>query len=100
MALPSNPGGGGFVRSISVGWLQGRSERLRCDIRVGASPPCGVATGFLSGSGVDGVPPPFKLRAITDGLSPSPNGQTIVSPTTAGQAFVPPGACHCQTTLP
>jgi hypothetical protein len=41
-----------------------------------------------------------RVRAITAGLSPSPMGQRMVSPVTAGEALIPPGACHCHTTLP
>src|SRR5690349_6931947 len=62
--------------------------------------PSGVRTGVRCSFGGSGVAFPLSRKAITEGSSPKPNAQMIVSPTTAGQEFVPPGACHCHTTCP
>jgi hypothetical protein len=50
-------------------------------------PPCGnVVTGTVSA----GVAP--RLNASRTGFVPTPIGNIMVSPDTAGQPFIPPGA--------
>src|SRR5579859_2724167 len=91
--------------SVSVSKVESLSDEIVNTVPAAPAAGDGFAAGvgLAAGAGVAaGAAPPAapSFRATSTGFAPTPAGNTIMSPATAGAPLIPAGACQVQTSAP